>query len=208
MVVRTFLYMPKHRSHDRKKSRTFWGEQVAGPVLHWLNAPLQSGPGLSTLALKRSKNRVLQIISYMRELQEPTMQIGVASKVSSIGQRYEPVGLNRMLTGYTSSPRIFTDEAFLPEEGQRWVLGKYISGRHPPEELCAVEAIIILAEKNRLDKLQVCGCGKWYFVKFSHQKFCSTGCRVRFWESSAERMEQKRESARQNYVYNKVHRGK
>jgi hypothetical protein len=208
MDVHSFLYMPNGISHDRNKPRTFWGEQVAAPILHWLNAPLECEPGLSALALKQSKKRVLQIISHMRGLQELTKLIGVKSKVSSNDQGCDPVALNRMLAGYTSSPRIFTSEAFLPKDGRQWVLGKYILSKRPPEELIAVEAIIQLAEQNRLDRLQVCECGQWYFAKFSHQKFCSTECRVRFWESSEERMEQKRERARQNYVYNKVHKGK
>lgn len=78
----------------------------------------------------------------------------------------------------------------------------------PSGEWLAVDGVLRLAKANRLDRLQTCACGKWYFAKFSHQRFCSTECRVKFWESSDERKEQKRKKAREYYEFHKVHERK
>jgi hypothetical protein len=73
-------------------------------------------------------------------------------------------------------------------------------------EPIAVHGLVGLAEEGLLDRLQLCACGKWYFGRFSHQRFCSPACRVKFWEDSEERKEQKRQRARENYLYKKAHK--
>lgn len=174
-------------------------------LLHWLNRPAGSEHWISASALKRSKDRVLQIISDMRSLQELTKHVVVTNGTSSVVRIGDPVRLNRMLAQYTSAPRVFASEPFLPKDGRRWVLGKYILSKRPDEELAAVEAIVLLAERNRLDRLQPCKCGLWYYAKFAHQHFCSSKCRVKYWENSDERKARKRALAKEYYAYHKVH---
>ena len=72
-------------------------------------------------------------------------------------------------------------------------------------EAIAVHGIVGLAHAGLLDRLRKCECGRWYFARFSHQNFCSSTCRVKFWEGSEERREQKRQRARENYLYKKAH---
>jgi len=113
--------------------------------------------------------------------------------------------LNKILEGYPSAPRIFLRIGEKSRGTGSWDVGRYGLSKHPPEEAFAVEALVSLAEHNILSRLQVCECGNWFYMKFAHQRFCTTECRKRFWEASEERKEQKRQKARENYLYKKAH---
>lgn len=96
-----------------------------------------------------------------------------------------------------------------PKSKRLWSVGEALAGGQVIQEATAVHAAVRLADAGLLDRLQTCACGKWYFARFSHQRFCSPECRVTFWESSEERKEQKRKLARQYYMHHKIHdRGK
>jgi hypothetical protein len=96
-----------------------------------------------------------------------------------------------------------------PKSKRLWSVGEALAGGQVIREATAVHAAVRLADAGLLDRLQTCACGKWYFARFSHQRFCSPECRVTFWESSEERKEQKRKLARQYYMHHKIHdRGK
>jgi hypothetical protein len=112
--------------------------------------------------------------------------------------------LNGMLRRYTSTPMFFP----LKSTASGWEVSDVRVPDRPAQESHAVRAVIELAKQNKLQRLRSCDCGRWYFVKFSHQRFCSAECRIKFWESSEERKVQKRERARDNYVYKKIHQGK
>lgn len=49
----------------------------------------------------------------------------------------------------------------------------------PMGEPAAVETLTELARHRLLEKVQKCAadCGKWFYVRFPHQRFCSEGCK-------------------------------
>ena len=189
--------MQKHESHDRNKSNQFLGESDADGILEFLNGtPME---GLERLHA-RSKARILELILDLRNLLNfigPTWDGKLTKEVSDQFQ-----SVNVKLTKYPTFPIFYPME----DSPRRWNVDDALWGKRSVAESVAVHALVRLANQGLLERLQLCQCGLWYFGRFSHQRFCSAGCRVRFWESSEERKEQKRLRSRENYLYHKVHK--
>jgi hypothetical protein len=205
------LSMPSRISHDRTKARKFTGEDDAARVVDWLNGgKLKDDGWYRLIEADESRSRVLDVISSIQRLLG-TIERRQGWKPKQPADKKQPLEistafqeLNTTLHSYTSFPCFYPE----PNKSRRWDMSEVLSGDHPVGESLAVHAAVRLADQNMLERLKVCDCGLWYFAKFSHQKFCSAECRVRFWESSEERMERKRERLRQNYLYKKAHKGK
>jgi len=157
---------------------------------------------------EESRKRVIEVISRVRDIQKriklsPVRFRAPCSELPNVPAEFKQ--LNRMLERYRSRPQFFVH----PGRREGWdVDDAPVLKSCPSGEWLAVDGVLRLAKANRLDRLQTCACGKWYFAKFSHQRFCSTECRVKFWESSDERKEQKRKKAREYYEFHKVHERK
>jgi hypothetical protein len=199
--------MSRHKRHDREKRRTFSGEEDAELVLDWLNNVKRDTTFNTDGELVATRTQILEIldvmqdhVAWIKELPEwpPTETDDVP-----FGS-WEPFAdLNEMLVSYTFCP------VFVPDARERrWRVEKAASSRRNPDEVFAVHALVDLAKQGRIDRLKECACGRWYYARFSHQRFCSAECRVKFWEDSEERKEQKRDRARKYYEYHKVHKRK
>lgn len=188
--------------HGRKKSRSFSGQSDAEPILLCLNAKATRDH-----ATRVAKNRVGAVLKAIRNLFEkmdetPNWYRSNKKPAHNVGMAFHAVNL--LLQRYR-----FTEIFYVEEETKRhWGTGEVLRGGYSNLEAQAVYAAVRLAERGLFDRLQLCACGRWYFARFSHQRFCSPACRVEFWESSEERKAQKRERARENYAYNKVHKGR
>jgi hypothetical protein len=202
--------MPRAIRRDRKTTRSFVGERDANLVLEWLNPSAELGDWYDSVEAVESRARVLDVIFAIRHLLEeidkrPTWrptQPPTKRQPAKIGDAFHE--LNLKLASYTSFSVFFPE----PKKARRWDTDDALIGNHLMGESQAVHAIVRLTQQNILHRLQLCACGLWYFLKFSHQKFCSAKCRTDFWESSEERKEQKRERARSNYIYRKAYKGK
>jgi hypothetical protein len=199
--------MSRQERHDRKTERTFSGEEAATRVLHVLNIAFSSDDWAQSSEGEETRERVLSVIACIRMLMERIDQtagwpMNPEEMPSDLWDAFND--LNGMLGRYTSTPMFFP----LKSTASGWEVSDVRVPDRPAQESHAVRAVIELAKQNKLQRLRSCDCGRWYFVKFSHQRFCSAECRIKFWESSEERKVQKRERARDNYVYKKVHQGK
>jgi hypothetical protein len=191
--------------------RTFSGEHEAAQIVRWLNA-VEDRPWLNLSEIEESKKRLLDVISSIRKLTD----LAVHSQACSPGTREDPADelsdamheLNLKLRRYASAPTFFDRQFGDPSNTRPWVIGKILLDDSPADESLAISAVLSLANQDRLERLQVCGCGSWYYAKFSHQRFCSPECRIKYWEKSEERKQQKRDRARNNYVYKKAYKGK
>ncbi len=173
--------------------------------------------GYERLAAK-AKERVLNVIEDARALVRAMAADprGFRNKDSAlrpsgviISNPSEPISramtaLNTKLSKYPTFP------IFAPDPRTRSLISINQGQSGKPStmrcmELFAVHAIVRLVDAGLFDRLQTCACGKWYFSRFSHQRFCSPECRVTFWESSEERKEQKRKLARNYYLHDKIH---
>jgi hypothetical protein len=182
--------MNKLRSHDRTANRTFIGAAEADWVVGWLNGRTDEKWSRSSAA-KASKDRVLLVISSIRKL--------LALSESGVSAGFQDVNL--LLARYKTFSLFYPDQL----TGKGWRVGDAVLDGRPIGESRAVHAAVELTRQGRLDRLKTCSCGLWYFAKFSHQKFCSEECRLKFWENSEERIAQKRARSREYYEYHKVH---
>lgn len=188
--------------HDRNSRRLFPGQSEADPILRCLNAV-----GTRDRAVRLTQNRVGAIVKAIRNLLEqmdktPDWYRPNREPARNVGMAFHSVNL--LLQRYRFVVVFFAEE----ERKRHWGAGEVLRGGYSPVEASAVYAAVKLAERGFFDRLQLCACKRWYFARFSHQRFCSPACRVEFWESSEERKAQKRERARANYAYNKVYKGK
>ena len=55
-----------------------------------------------------------------------------------------------------------------------------------------------------IERIEECDCGKWFFMKFKHQRFCSARCRDRANKSSPKWREYRRNKAREYYWLHKT----
>lgn len=68
-----------------------------------------------------------------------------------------------------------------------------------------VQAVYELTSGNArtIERVAECSCGKWFFVKFEHHKFCSSKCRDKANKSTPESREYRRNKAREYYWLHK-----
>jgi hypothetical protein len=69
----------------------------------------------------------------------------------------------------------------------------------------AVNALVSLAGDNLLPRIRECECGRWYFARFKHQRFCTSRCRDKHHQSSPEFKEGRRKYMR-DYYSKQVHK--
>jgi hypothetical protein len=73
-----------------------------------------------------------------------------------------------------------TSVVFYINRGREWVFDDgAVAGKRPAMESVAVHNAIELARRGLLPRLVSCECGRWFFARFAHQRFCSTRCRKR-----------------------------
>ncbi len=69
-------------------------------------------------------------------------------------------------------------------------------------ELAAILSAITLTQMKRIGAVRQCGkCGRWFFARFSHSRFCSDDCKNLFHQEDEATRERKRVKARDNYKF-------
>ena len=67
----------------------------------------------------------------------------------------------------------------------------------------AVTRIIELCHEGLIERHRRWGCGKWFYAKFSHQKFCSDVCQLRIYKASPEWKAYRRDYMKRNRAMHK-----
>jgi len=180
----------------------FQGEYESGMILEMLNGT--SVPKEQRLAASQ-RVRLLQLIKDIKTLLEMVGPKWDGTLTEQISDQFQCV--NVKLAKYPCFTIFYPTKTndVQRADGRLWETGEALLGTRPFNESLGVHAVIGLAKQGLLDRIQTCECGKWYFRRFTHQKFCSQECRIKFLESSEERKEQKRQRARENYLYKKAY---
>lgn len=93
-----------------------------------------------------------------------------------------------------------TSVVFYINHGREWVFDDgAVAGRRPALESVAVHNAIELARRGLLERIVPCDCGRWFFARFVHQRFCSTRCRKRHHARSETFKSARREYMRRYY---------
>jgi len=109
----------------------------------------------------------------------------------------DALDLDELLARYWVSPRI------IPYTGAiriAYIVRKSKGNAGAEEaESGAVMCVLQLALRDELDRVRSCDCGKFFFAHRIDQRYCSTGCRVRYHQSSEEFRAKRREYLRKLY---------
>ncbi len=167
------------------------------PGLPYLIACINEEPiaGLKE-AGRASSRRVLDFIDNLREVLEAIDAAPSWDLINNPTRRMQRLmaELNARLDEYPTSV------AFYINYGREWVFDDgAVAGRRPAIESIAIHNAVALAKIGLLGRLMSCGCGRWFFAKFSHQRLCSPRCRKKNHESSEEFKAARRAYMRQYY---------
>src|SRR6266496_1284464 len=107
------------------------------------------------------------------------------------------------LRRYKFSPQaIITSGLFLVWVPYSGPDGRY---RRPWPSYSDARAVLDLLWNRGRDahRIMECNCGKWFYAKFEHQKYCSSKCREKAFRSTPEWKEYRRGKAREYYWLHK-----
>lgn len=179
---------------ERPRSRVYQGQEAGSCVTRWLNGHQERFHGKNSAA---SRQRIMDLLSNLRDV------LAIMREVrSNFDWMNEPWPKNfdsltrelaARLDDYPTTPH------FLPNYGNDWEIEDGVAGRRPPGESVAAHSIIKLAQQGLLDRIGLCGCGKWYFARFLHQRSCSASCRRKLYEKTEEFREKRRKYMRKYY---------
>lgn len=192
--------------HYRRSTRV--SEQEAFQyVLDWLNAPIDD-PGRQRFR-ELLRNVRVTVSNWVEQIDEDD-GLPVLAYVGSIPQyKRAQRKMISLLKRYRFIPLMYG------RAGRIWYQWTPISGpdgrfkrRWPPtdgkcDDVQAVYQLMGLAFGRGADRIRECDCGKWFFARFSHQRFCSTKCREKAFRSSPEWKDYRRRKAREYYWLHK-----
>lgn len=209
--------MPIPISHvsDKRPSRTFSGEKEARDVLGWLNFQLFEDDYIRAIRRRieevsgkrfthrDEQRRIIEILRLYREYradwEDRLAGIGHQGTESTKKTKSTSRKLRTQLRRYTFYPEFFPLGKLLSFD---WVPTR---PDHPDRygEVSAIADLAKLAERDLLGNLRECSCGRWIWIRFSHQRFCSAKCREREFRSSEKWKEHRRKKAREYYRLHK-----
>src|ERR1700751_1683266 len=174
-----------------KRRRRYPGEDQASLLVRWLNHVHDEPKARVTTLIETGKELI-----GLRFLDEsPTASInpygkGVTGSPSAFANSRRVAKLvrtiNRTLATFKMFPRY--GRALGSSWRVSWVhtsnshrryIRVYAGGNSdeiPFGEGDAVSSVLHLAEQGRLSQMRKCPCGKWFYARFIHQKFCATPC--------------------------------
>jgi hypothetical protein len=176
-----------------RRTRTYPGSRWASNLVSCLNAEDVSGRGRSS---KASRTRVLDFMDNVRDVFDAIEAAPSWDLINHPTQRLNRAmdRLNTRLDAYPST------SVFYINWGREWVFDDdAVSGRHPTGESLAIHGVIELAKLHLLQRVNQCKCGRWFFAKFAHQRFCTQRCRKKHHESSEAFKATRREYMRRYY---------
>jgi hypothetical protein len=200
---------------DTKQVRIYSGEKEARDVVGWLNFQFFENEQLrrvrrmlekvtgKRLPIRQEQRRVIEILRLYgqdRMRWKNMERYGQGETKSSEEERAAYRKLDSRLRRYKFYPRFFPLGRFLSFE---WIpIQPDRADRYG--EVSAIADLAKLAEKDLLDHLRECHCGRWFWARFSHQRFCSAKCREKEFRSSPEWKEHRRKKAREYYRLHKT----
>jgi hypothetical protein len=186
--------------HDRKKrARKYFGEAEAAPLLSWLNAANASAKMRLARANVESIMERIQAL-YTLANKSPRQEKSIVREQGNLNKellQFEFVHLldyrkaEGVVTWTQRTSADLTERDYVPGEAE------------------SVARVIDLAKVGVLAQIRKCECGLYFFARFPKreppQRFHSAECRVKFWDASSQRKEQKQKNARKYYELHKNH---
>src|ERR1700741_3757592 len=179
-----------------RRTRAYPGSNSDSFVTRWLNA--ENDPNWGRGNSKASRKRVLDFANNIRDVRQAIESDSLVYDLSRPPSRAEKLvdELNARLEEYPTTGLFSVDWCC----GRTWEFEDgAVYGSHPPGESVAIYHVVQLAKQRLLNRLNQCECGRWFFVKFAHQHFCTARCRKKHHESSEAFKATRREYMRRYY---------
>jgi hypothetical protein len=197
--------MQKQERHGTESVREFSGEKSCRLVIEWLNDPRADA----------GRERIRQFLRHVQVLASNWVEVIDDDGEPRMAYRGSQEEFRRayqdalgLLRRYKFSP------LFFPFAGRmicQWVpisgpAGRF-KGRWPPVagKYGEYQAIYELTwnRGETLIKVKECFCGKWFFLRFAHQRFCGAKCRDKANKTLPQSKEYRRRKAREYYWLHK-----
>jgi hypothetical protein len=195
--------MRKQERHGTDKKRTFSGERNCAATIEWLNDSAND-PGRARIREMLRDVKVLATGWVVDEEDEGSLVFrGARKEFTKASKR-----VFKLLLRYRFAPLFFP---FATRMICQWAPvtgpGGRFKRRWPPVagEYDDYQAVFDLTWNHGegLSKVKECSCGKWFFLRFEHQKFCSARCRDKAHKTLPESKEYRRKKAREYYWLHK-----
>jgi hypothetical protein len=181
--------------HVPDKKRNFSGEHRAMPLVMWLNNTHQ----------RAAKARVVELNRLLVELVEMATWKGNPdpNDPKTTWNRLQR-RINLLLRKYPVCEQL------------AWFRrGFFVTGRMPLREMrvsrkgeltetgAVMRLLDVFRQQGPVPPIGLCGCGTYFFRRFSHQRFCSEVCRLKEFRSSEKWKAHRRAKARDYYWMHK-----
>jgi ribosomal protein S27AE len=198
------LKLSSHMSESdhRSQMRTYTGEEECRALVDWLNREGKTGGGLKIQTLLTYAHDLSQAgpISAVRG-QEMPLRVAVSEQVRFWESAISPIAAKRAarlrrVLKMVGVPKVgVTVNVRVDDTGRlRLVLA---TGRPWGEALLTT---LRLDEMGVIDRVRKCPrCGKWFFARFRHQRFCQLKCQQKHFRESEAWKEHRRRWMRDYY---------
>jgi hypothetical protein len=223
--------MPTPDSRIHETTRQYHGQNDAESLVNWLNVTEDLGGRARIIEVIDAFLRAIHLESeteasvthrkdgFAWQLMTPERQVVEAAKKK----------LDRLLSYYTVVPNIAIPTSAQKGQASYWVSWRSAPGsklaRHsrtvpgpgpgrkwkarydiPGGQMGEIGAMfnsLELIKSGLISKIAVCRCGKFYFKKFAHQRFCSQKCKLAEFRGNGEVRAKRNEYARKLYHLHK-----
>jgi hypothetical protein len=183
----------KHTPH------TFAGQHEAEHLVDWLNR--EEPPRIGANRDERAKEIRGEARTHMR----------IATLVEDLNRSAETyirearpdTALNKRIDDELSRHTLKVKVVHPQDAGRhktfaapKWVFGWYSSAGSRVAEM--IFTIVRLGERGLLARVRTCArCGRWFYAKFNHQRFCGNKCQLLHYQTSEEWKARRRERYRE-----------
>jgi hypothetical protein len=185
------MYMPRQErdiqaTRPIRRSRIYRGEEETELLVWWLNNCKDKAAQERVRTLLDSLTRMISLVTEMpASARNQSGREWVSNAKTRSFEEHESY-INRLLERYRAVPslsvfkrRIGGDEVV--DLDFNWMpTGKSASVPIAMTDFLAIARILDL-ETESLLRVRLCDCGKAFFGRFAHQKFCSDTCRIEFY---------------------------
>jgi hypothetical protein len=188
--------MPLHKSHVSETKRIFAGENRARWLIDWLNNTKDAAARARVLELHRLLFDLVKTATPDKNLPE----FDPKSPWEKLRKRVNRILLRYPVFAHVIWFRIgYFTTVYVPLTERRYRKHNLLT-----ESGAVLDLLSVFREPGSWWRVSQCHCGRYYFRRFRHQRFCSEACRVKEFRSSEEWKAHRRNKAREYYWLHKT----
>jgi hypothetical protein len=156
---------------NRGHAKTYYGEDIAQPLLEWLNTP------------RRKSQRVDEMLLAFADIRAKRNEYVAVRTIRAIlkdcSLRLVPWWSQPMVQSQSESPFRPGVYRYKLDRSRSVVEWDPVSPRMSRAEALAMRSLLDLSSQALLDHVRLCArqeCGTWFYVHIAHQHHCSKPC--------------------------------